>query len=149
MQIDAAILPTIAGLLGSLIGGTSTFAASWFTHRGQLRAEMVAKLLAARQAVYAEFISEASKRVAEAWGHHAESPADIAVLYGAIEQMRLTSSAEVIVAADKVIRQIVEAYAAPDRTFEDLRHSLAGGNFSDPIRHFSEVCRKELNAFGR
>jgi hypothetical protein len=147
MQIDSALTAAV-GLIGSLVGGASTCVASWLTHRGQLRAQMIAKRSSVREALYAEFIVEASKRVADAWSRQAESPAEIAALYSAIERMRLTSSAEVIVAADNVIRQIVEAYAAPDQSFDDLRHSLLGGEFRDPIRHFSEACRKELNAFG-
>jgi hypothetical protein len=63
--------------------------------------------------------------------------------------MRLTSSPEVIDAADEVIRQIVESYAAPGKSFEDLRRSLDGGEFRDPLRKFSEVCRAELTALGR
>jgi hypothetical protein len=60
--------------------------------------------------------------------------------------MRPTSSAEVIAAADAEVRQIIESYAAPDKSFDDLRQSLNGGEFHDPIRKFSEVCRAELDA---
>jgi hypothetical protein len=145
MQIDSAALTAAAGLIGSLVGGGSTFAASWLTQRSQVRARMLAQRSTAREALYAEFIIEASKRVADSWSRQTQNPADIAALYSAHERMRLTSSAEVIVAADKVIRQIVQAYAAPDRTFDDLRHRLLADEFNDPIRHFSEVCRTELN----
>ena len=99
-----------------------------------------------REALYAEFIAEASKRVAEAWSHQAESPDAIAGLYAAVERMRLTSSTEVIAAAEEVIQQVIEAYAAPDLTFDDLRRSLRGGEFRDPLRAFSEACRAELQA---
>jgi len=37
--MDAAILPAVAALVGSLVGGTSTLAASWLTQRGRFRAE--------------------------------------------------------------------------------------------------------------
>ena len=39
--MDPAILPAISGLIGSLIGGASTFAASWHTQRRQLRMHML------------------------------------------------------------------------------------------------------------
>ena len=99
-----------------------------------------------REALYAEFIAEASKRVAEAWSHQAESPEAIAGLYAAVERMRLTSSTEIIAAAEEVMRQVIDAYAAPDLTFEDLRRSLRGGEFRDPLRAFSEACRAELQS---
>ena len=44
------------------------------------------------------------------------------------------------------IAEIAEAYAAPDLTFEDLRRSLRGGEFRDPLAKFSEACRAELHA---
>ena len=101
---------------------------------------------AKREALYADFIIEATKRVAEAWSHQAGTPDTFAGLYSALERMRLTSSAEVISAAEAVIAEIAEAYAAPDLTFEDLRRSLRGGEFRDPLAKFSEACRAELHA---
>jgi hypothetical protein len=53
-----------------------------------------------RQTVYAEFIIEASRRLTEAWSHHAEGPEVVAGLYSAAERMRLTSSAEVVHSAE-------------------------------------------------
>ena len=144
--MDPAILSATAGLIGSLVGGVSTFAASWLTQRGQLRMQTLVQQAVKREALYAEFIAEASKRVAEAWSHQAESPDAIAGLYAAVERMRLTSSTEVIAAAEEVMRQVIDAYAAPDLTFEDLRRSLRGGEFRDPLRAFSEACRAELQS---
>src|SRR3954449_12363901 len=72
--MDPAILSATAGLIGSLVGGVSTFAASWLTQRGQLRMQTLVQQAVKREALYAEFIVEASKRVAEAWSHQAESP---------------------------------------------------------------------------
>jgi hypothetical protein len=144
--MDPAILSATAGLIGSLVGGVSTFAASWLTQRGQLRMQTLVQQAVKREALYAEFIVEASKRVAEAWSHQAESPDAIAGLYAAVERMRLTSSTEVIAAAEEVIQQVIEAYAAPDLTFDDLRRSLRGGEFRDPLRAFSQACRVELQA---
>ena len=76
---------------------------------------------AKREALYAEFIIEASNRAAEAWSRQADGPAAVAALYSAVGRVRLTSSPEVIIANDEVIRQIVESYAAPDKSFDDLR----------------------------
>jgi hypothetical protein len=40
----------------------------------------------------------------------------------------------------------IEKDAAPDLTFEDLRRSLRGGEFRDPLRKFSDACREEFRA---
>jgi hypothetical protein len=144
--MDPAILSATAGLVGSLVGGVSTFAASWLTQRGQLRTQTLVQQAVKREALYAEFIVEASKRFAEAWAHQAENPEVVAGLYSVVERMRLTSSDKVIDAADQVVRYIIDAYAAPDRTFEDLRRQVLGEEFRDPLRDFSEACRTELRA---
>jgi hypothetical protein len=57
--MDPAILSATAALVGSLVGGVSTFAAYWLTQRVQLRAQSLMKRHAEREALYAEFIIEA------------------------------------------------------------------------------------------
>ena len=101
---------------------------------------------AEREALYAEFIVEASKRFADAWSHHAESPEVVAGLFSAIERMRLTSSDAVIVAAEQVMLSILEAYAQPDKSFDDLRQSIHGVQFPNKLRDFSGACKNELGA---
>jgi hypothetical protein len=68
---------------------------------------------AKREALYAEFIIEASRPLTEAWSRQAHSPEVVASLYSAIQRMRLTSSDKVIRVADQVIRLVIQAYAAP------------------------------------
>src|SRR6202048_3598504 len=95
------ILSATAALVGSLFCGVPTFAAYWLTQRVQIRTQGLMKRHAERETLYAEFIVEASKRFADAWSHHAESPEVVAGLFSAIERMRLTSSNSVIVAAEQ------------------------------------------------
>ena len=139
--MDPAILSATAALVGSLVGGVSTFAAYWLTQRLQIRAQVLMKRHAEREALYAEFIVEASKRFADAWSHQA-----VAGLYSAIERMRLTSSDTVIVAAEGVMFDILKAYAQPDKSFDDLRRSIRGDQFPNKLRVFSEACKNELRA---
>ena len=144
--MNPAILSATAALVGSLVGGVSTLAAYWLTQRVQIRAQVLMKRHAEREALYAEFIVEASKRFADAWSHQAESPEVVAGLYSAIERMRLTSSDTVIVAAEGVMFDILEAYAQPDKSFDDLRRSIRGDQFPNKLRVFSEACKNELRA---
>jgi hypothetical protein len=144
--MDTAILSATSALAGSLIGGISTLTASWITQRGQLRARALIHASAKREALYAEFIGEASKRRAEAWSRHAESPDVIVGLYSAVERMRLSSSDEVTRLAQQVVLHVMEAYAAPDKTFDDLRQDAVNAVGRDPLRQFSEACREELRA---
>jgi hypothetical protein len=115
--MDSAILSATSGLLGSLVGGLSTFAVSWFTTRNQYRAQTLVQQAGRREVLYAEFAAEAAGRLADAWSHEAVGP---------------------------------EAYAAPNRTFNDLRQraQAQAREFHDPLREFSEACRVELLAAG-
>jgi hypothetical protein len=144
--MDSAILSATAALAGSLVGGISTLAASWLTQREQFRAQTLVQEAVNRQAVYAEFIVEASRRLTEAWSHHAESPEVVAGLYSAAERMRLTSSPKVVRSAEQVIRGVIEAYAAPDRTFGEFQERLEIEIERDPLREFSDACRADLSA---
>jgi hypothetical protein len=144
--MEPAILSVASALVGSLIGGVSTFAASWFTQRGHYRTQDLMQRSAKLEALYAEFIIETSKRIAEGWSHHTESPEVISGLYSALERMRLSSSAEVIAAAEKVIDFVLDTYLGPDRTFEDLQRLMRSEDFTDPLRQFSDACRAELRA---
>jgi hypothetical protein len=121
--MDTAILSATSALVRSLIGAISTLAASWLTLRGRLRAQALVEEAAKREALYAEFIIEASRRLSEAWSRQAESPEVLAGLYSAHQRMRLTSSDEVIRVADHVIRLV-------GRMPHPIRHLTSYGSAS-------------------
>jgi hypothetical protein len=142
--MDSAVLSASAGLIGSLIGGMSTFAASWLTQRRLLRTQTLVQDKMQRQALYSDFIIEASRRLTEAWSHQAEGPEVIAGLYSAVSRMRLTSSNEIIKRSEQVIRSIIAAYADPNRTFDEFKEHLHNPEPADPLKVFTEACREEL-----
>ena len=144
--MDPAILSALSGLVGSLIGGVSTFAASWHTQRRQLRIQMLVQEATKREILYAEFIKEASKRLTDAWDHHAKGPEVLAGVYACMERMRLISSTAVVSAAERVIRKIVEAYADPNRSFDEIRKHLEVRSNAEPLKDFTEACKLELDA---
>jgi hypothetical protein len=147
--METAILSAGSALVGSLIGGVSTFVGAWLSTRGQVRAHKLAEEASKREALYSEFIIEAAKRFTDAWGHQAEGPEVVATLYSAMERMRLISSGEVLTVAQKVVRAVIEAYAAPNRSFDEARTRLGGAGSEDErlvLRDFSEACRAELAA---
>ena len=105
--MDTAILSTSAGLIGSLVGGASTFAASWITQHKVLGTQRRLFHARQRQKLYSEFIIEATKRLAEAWNHQAEGPEVVGNLYSAIQRMRLISSDRVVSCAEEVMRGVI------------------------------------------
>jgi hypothetical protein len=65
-------------------------------------------------------------------------------LYAAIGRMRLTSSCDVVRAAENLVHLVIDTYAGPNLTFADLRERLVRGEASDPLEEFGEACRAEL-----
>src|SRR5258707_15251871 len=142
--MDTAILSTSAGLIGSLVGGGSTFAASWITQHKVLGTQRRLLHARQRQKLYSEFIIEATKRLAEAWNHQAEGPEVVGNLYSAVQSMRLVSSSKEVECAEEEMRGIIAAYAEPNRTFDELRQRVQqGSEANDYLREIPEACRQE------
>ena len=78
--MDSAVLSATSGLIGSLVVGVSTFAASCLTTRTQYRAQTLVQRAVKREALYAEYVAEATSRLANAWSHQAAGPEVIARL---------------------------------------------------------------------
>jgi hypothetical protein len=144
--MDPAIISATAGLVGSLVGGVSTFAASWVTQRKLLGAQTRMRHARQRQKLYSEFIIEATRRLAEAWNHQAEGPEVVSNLYSAVQRMRLVSSRRVVECAEEVMRGVIAAYAEPNRTFEELRQNVRlRSEEQDRLKEFTDACRQELS----
>jgi hypothetical protein len=60
--MNAGYVSALAALAGSIIGALTSLTASWLTQHVQLRAQRVAQDLTRREALYKDFIEEASRR---------------------------------------------------------------------------------------
>ena len=144
--MDASIVTALAALAGSLVGGLTTFATTWFTHRYQATRERAAKEIAKREALYGDFINEATRVGIDAIQRDIDSLSELTQLLALINRIRLTSSDEVLAAAEAVLVQIGELYIGGNKTprevFEEARKH--GNPTPDPLRAFSGACRREL-----
>ena len=141
--MDSTILSAIAAICGSLVGAAATIVTTWITQRSQrIRAEREAKLRD-RQGLYGEFITEASRLTIEALGHSLEQPDKFVKLYGILGRIRLVASDPILAAAEACSRQLVDLYAQPNMTVEQIRDAFERDQL-DPIRDFSVACREEL-----
>jgi hypothetical protein len=141
--MDQAYVTALAALAGSVIGGVTSLATSWLTHRAQFRAQRAGHDLSRREDLYWDFIEEASKLYADAFEHDTADVAKLVKLYALISRMRVLSSHQTVDSADKVARVIVETYLSPNKTFRDLP-AFIEDNSMDPLREFSNSCREEL-----
>ena len=141
--MNSTIITAIAAACGSLMGAAATIVTTWITQRTQMvRTEREAKLRD-RQALYSEFITEASRLTIEALSHSLEKPDTFVTLYGILSRIRLVAAGPVLVAAEACCHQLVDLYAKPNMTVEQIRIAFERDRL-DPIRDFSVACRKEL-----
>lgn len=143
--MNASIISALAALLGAAIGGLTSVLASWLTQQTQAKAQWIAQERARRQELYKDFIEEAAKCYVDALQHDKADIATLAGIYAKIDRMRVQSSPKVVESAERVGRQIVEAYLAPDKSFLELREMLNSGGL-DLLSEFSNACRAEFES---
>jgi len=141
--VEANIVSALSAVLGSLVGGTASIASSWVTQRTEGRREHIHNQVQKREALYAEFISEASKLSIDALDHTLEKPERIADVYALQNRIRLTSSQVVVEAGDEVMHRILERYYSPKMTPEEME-TYALSLHDDLLKPFAEACREEL-----
>lgn len=141
--MDNASTSAIAALAGSTIGALASFATTWLTQHSQERAQRFAQAMTRREHLYREFIEEASKLFTDALTHQLEEPSKFVHLYALVGNLRLCASANVIVKAQEVMRQIVETYNLPNMDFRSLEDRRE--HETDVLRAFSEACREDLH----
>src|SRR5262245_15882686 len=141
--MDTAYVSALAALAGSMIGGLTSLATSWFTQRSQFRAQQLGEDLVRREELYRNFIEEATRLYTDAFEHDKPDISKLVNFYALVSRMRVLSSPEIIESADNVARVIIETYLGPNRTFRDLLQFL-DNDAMDPLRKFSNACREEL-----
>src|SRR5271166_1422544 len=151
MSIDAAVLGHISPLLGALTIGGATLGAAMYTHRCQVRLQRIAGEVTKREAVYADFVTSASNLLLHAFTHYEISPTgDEQRLVGLINRMRLFAPPDVIVAAEAVLRAILEIALKPSVELRQLaQQALSKTLDPDPLLAFSEICRADLDSVRR
>ena len=145
--MDSASISAFAALGGALIGGLTSFAASWITQQTQVRAQQLSHKVTTREDLYKGFIEEASKLFADSLVHDNPDVSQLIRLYVMVSRMRILSAPTTVQNADKVARMIVNNYLAPNKSFSELRDMVNSGAM-DPLRDFSEACREEFERLG-
>ena len=144
----STVVTAMAAALGSLVGAGASIATTWITQRTQtLRANSEWKLRE-REALYKEFITEASRLTVDAVAHSLERPDQLMALYGILGCIRLISGEEVVRQGEACCRRIIELYGQPNLTTDQIR-AVAEGHYLDdidPLKDFSTACRNELLA---
>jgi len=134
-------IPALAAFSGSAFGAVSTILSGWLSRRRRLRERHHARSFSKRERLYRSFIEEASRLYADALvSDRAEIP-QLVGLYTLVGRMRILSSDDVVHAAERTGRLIIETYLSPVRSIVDLPDFIEE---VDPLRDFGEACRSEL-----
>ena len=148
--MDTSVVTALAALGGSLVGGLTTFASTWLSQRYQDSRERVASEIMKRETLYGQFINEATRVGLEAFEQEIESLASLTGLLALLNRIRLTASADVLEAAERVVDGIAELYMAENKTPRELYESRQRGegvHMQDALKAFGEACRRELQAW--
>lgn len=141
--MDASLLSALAALVGAIIGGLTSVAASFYAQRSQSRAQWIDQDRNRRQEVYKDFIEEASKCYADALQHDQGDVPELVGLFATIGRMRVLSSRKVLAIAEEIGRKVLDIYRQPNKSFSELLE-MANDESFDLLRDFTEACREEF-----
>jgi len=146
--MDSSIVTALAALVGSLIGGFTSFATTWLSQRQSSRVQWVRDEVSKREALYCDFIDEAANRLADAVENNINDRAQIVRFYALFSRIWLVGSSEVAQSVEKVMEFTINLYNAPNVTLRDIFAPDApdGG---DPLVGFGTACRQELENLKR
>jgi hypothetical protein len=141
--MDTGYISAISALAGSAIGALASLATTWLTQHSQTRVTQRLQDRARREALYGEFIREASKLFADAFEHELDDPTKLVQLYAIVSTIRLFGRPRTLEEAERVINQIGAAYFAPNKELRLFANITVEGEL-DPLCAFSTACREEL-----
>jgi hypothetical protein len=141
-RMNTIYAPAFAAFGGSAFGAISTIVTGWVTRRRRLRERHYSRSISKRERLYRSFIEEASRVYADALVSDKSEIPQLVNLYALIGRMRILSSDQVVQAAERAGRLIIETYLSPNREFGDLPDFMEE---MDPLRGFGEACRRELH----
>ena len=144
--MDTATISAISALAGTALGGLTSGLTSLLNAHAQARADQIAHNLARRQDLVRDFVVAASKTYGEAMMSNEPNLQEIVGLYSMVSRMRVLGMPRSIECAEKMMKAVIEAYFAPNRTLRDLHEMIKNGANVDPLREFSEAARDELTA---
>jgi hypothetical protein len=118
--MDTAWISAFSAVMGSLVGGFTSFVTTYANQRNQYKRDFLGKQFTHRETLYSEFINEAARLQIESLDRQMEKASGLVTVYALHNRIRLNSSEEVVQAADHTIKNIVESYKRPNMTAEEI-----------------------------
>ena len=134
----------LAALTGSIVGACASVTATLIGQRRQFRGARLAAELDEHEELYGRFVEKAVPLFVDAIERAGIDPGKLMRLYAIVARIRLTSSDEVLQAAEDVGKRLLEAYERPpENTVAVLARYVKGDQGLDPLLEFTEACRRE------
>ena len=147
ISLSPGALAAVAAVAGSLVGALGSLVSTWIAQRHQDRRDLLAKKMVWREALYSDFINESARLLLDAAQHNVYDPKILIPAYALLSRIRLGSSAQVLKAAEEVVKWAVGSYPKPNLTAEQVESAALSGE--GPLRNFSDICRAELESMQR
>lgn len=141
--IEGIDFSTVSGLLGALIGGATSLGTTWLTTTREARAARIAADRARRDVLYGKFIDELSTLYANALKSEALDLTLLSSAYAVRGRITLMASAEVVDAADRALKFIVDLTVQAASSDLEVRAMMDDAQ-RDVITDFARACRTEL-----
>jgi|SRR5208282_2994013 len=123
--MDSSIIAAISAILGTTVGGLSTFATTLLNQRYAMRRDILAKDVAYCEQLYSEFLKEVGILYFDSVNRRTlddtSQQASLIAMYSLVGRIRMISSEAVLTSAEKVAEDIVESYKRPPTTFQEFQ----------------------------
>jgi hypothetical protein len=140
--IEPAVVAGAAAVAGTLLGGLTSFATTYFTVRRQGHDERVLRDLERREELYAKFNELGSNLIVDAIEHPLDDPRKLIGIAALAGRIRLTGSTDVLHAAEAVIDHLIETYQRPPADLGAVVRA-APHEIMAPLTAFTQACRAE------
>jgi hypothetical protein len=144
MAVDTSIIVALAALAGSAVGACASVATTFVGQRLQARWSRMAAELDQQEELYRSFVKEAVPLFIDALQQTSVNTTKIMPLFSILGCIRLTSSDEVLRAAEDVGKRLLEAYAKPpEDPVKMIEQTFKNPESLDPFLDFTLTCRRE------
>ena len=92
LPMDSAWISAFSAVMGSLVGAFTSFVTTYANQRNQYRRDFLSRQFAQRENLYAEFINEAARLMADSLEQEMVKPSALVPIYGLENRIRLIAS---------------------------------------------------------